>query len=785
MTGLSEHARRLELAIEGSRDGVWDWNIETSVVFFNRAQFEMLGYRDGEVVPSLDTWRNAIHPEDAAHVMAALQAHLSGQTPTYEVNYRSQTATGGWMWVRARGKVTERDETGRPLRMVGTTSDIRALKRRERLFEAMAEATSTTVGGTAFFERLMRVLAETAEVRLALVGMLTGPSQSQVQTIALWDTSRLLPNERYAIEDSPCAVTVRSNDCCFVPDDVVARFPADALLQSVGARSYLGHPLRGADGQAIGVLALIHDKAIERTAELDSLLRTCAVRAGLELSRQRAEEALTRREAELRESQRLARVGSWWTNLTTGEVRRSTAHLALFGFGPDEHPTQQQMSERIHPQDRQGFFDTLTRFALGAGENLYEFRLVLPTGEVRTALIRGELVRGPDGRPAELRGTVQDITDERRLQQQLRHAEKLEAIGRLAGGIAHDFNNVLSVISGNLSVLSRDEVDPERLEIFDDLTTAAERAAALVRQLVAFGRPGHGVRQVVDLTAAITQAQRLLQRTLGDDLELVLENAPGPLPVLIDPSALDQVLLNLALNARDAMAELPAGRTRRLTLATRRQERDGRAWGVLEVTDTGIGLSPEVQAKLFEPFFTTKEPGKGTGLGLASVYAIARGAGGSVEVSSSVGEGSRFSFVLPLSSSPAEPVARAATSGSLSPLRVLLAEDDDLVRSTLTLMLERLGADVVSAHDGHAAFDLWRSQREDFGVLVSDVRMPRMGGFELAERLWKESPALPVVFLSGAFDATPPAPRPTMRLVRKPAGPDELREAILGVVTPR
>jgi len=231
MMGLSENARRLELAIEGSQDGVWDWNLVTDAVFFSRRQFEMLGYRDQQVVPSLDTWRACIHPEDAAHVLAAVQAHLVGERASYEATYRALNATGGWVWVRVRGKVTERDAEGRPLRMVGTTSDISTLKRREKLFEAMAEATSTTVGGPAFFERLIRVLAETAEVRLALVGTLTFAQDPHVQTIALWDSNRLLRNTRYPLAGSPWDATVTSNDLCFVPTDAAARYPADALLQ--------------------------------------------------------------------------------------------------------------------------------------------------------------------------------------------------------------------------------------------------------------------------------------------------------------------------------------------------------------------------------------------------------------------------------------------------------------------------------------------------------------------------------------------------------------------------
>lgn len=738
----------------------------------------LLGFPSPGLMPVPSRWTDRVHPADHLALRAMMLELLKGTRSELDLELRVRHGSGRWVWIAARGMVSERDAAGRAVRVRGSITDVTAARRHERLLRAMAVSASSEVLGTGFFDHLVQVLAEALEVRFAFIGTLDDAGES-VTTLALFDTDRLIPALTYRLEDTPCANTLSRDEIFHVESDLIGRFPKDAMLVPMNAQSYLGKMLVTPEGQRLGLLVVLHDQPIERTPELDSLVRTVAARATSELQRLRAVEALKRQEAELREAQRVARIGSWNHDLVTGRTRRSPEHLAIFGFDPRHDPGQEAVMARVHPEDRQSLLTGLERFVRGElGDTfLNEARLLLPGGEQRTVVVRAVVRRDATGRPLEFAGTSQDVTEERRLQQQLKTAEKLEAIGRLAGGVAHDFNNVLTVIQANVTLLARQPADDDTRETLDDIATAAERAATLVKQLLAFSRPSRGTPTVIDLSDSVSRALRLLQRTLGEEYELVFERASGPVPVLIDPAELDRVLLNLSLNARDAMSGNPPTRPRRLVLRTRQQP----PLAVLEVVDTGSGISPEILPRLFEPFFTTKPVGQGTGLGLPSVYATARAAGGDVRIDSQLGEGTTVHVELPLAARPTETVAAAPpTTGTLAGLRVLLVEDDPAVRQTMSRTLDRLGLRVTPAADGAQALEVWQNHPA-FDVVVTDVRMPRLGGFELAEQLWRDRPRLPVVFLSGYFDVEPPA-RPTMKLLMKPVTTSQLHEALTALV---
>ncbi len=366
-----------------------------------------------------------------------------------------------------------------------------------------------------------------------------------------------------------------------------------------------------------------------------------------------------------------------------------------------------------------------------------------------------------DGVVASIEAIARDLTERRRLEDQLRQAQKMEAVGRLAGGIAHDFNNLLMAVTGHSELLL------ERLSPEDPLRASAEqiretavRAARLTQQLLTFSRKQVLRPAVIDLNAIVADLKRLLERLIGEDVAFSTKVAPGGALVTADRGHLEQVIMNLVVNARDAM---PDGGV--LEVATRRlslQAPEGEGYPglvpgeyvALEVRDTGVGMSEDVLSHLFEPFFTTKEAGKGTGLGLSTAYGIVAQSGGRITVQSAPGRGSTFRVVLPAA---AGTVTRGATRGAFSTMprgteTVLLVEDEPGVRDLIRDFLVRCGYTVVAAPDPSHAFDRFDEHRGRLRLLITDVVMPQMNGRELAEALVARQPDLRVLFMSGYTD---------------------------------
>jgi two-component system cell cycle sensor histidine kinase/response regulator CckA len=395
------------------------------------------------------------------------------------------------------------------------------------------------------------------------------------------------------------------------------------------------------------------------------------------------------------------------------------------------------------------------------------YGMILYLGIGRTSPLReGQLLRIP---VLLILATFYGVTAERvradvgkraSLEEQLRQSQKLEAIGRLAGGIAHDFNNILTAIMGYSALLQAGlhEKDPARQEI-EEIKKAVRRASSLIQQLLAFSRRQVLQLKVLDLNTVVMNIQQLLQRLIGEDIELVILPTPALRHVKADPGQIEQVLMNLALNARDAM---PQGG--KLTIETanvtvdeafaRRHLISPGPYAMLSVTDTGSGMDADIQAHIFEPFFTTKEPGKGTGLGLATVYGIVKQSGGSVFVYSEPGRGATCKIYLPLVDEPLTPLE--ASKPIIEPVHgtetILLVEDEESVRELVSKVLQRNGYTILEARHGEEAVELCDKHVGDIHLLVTDVVMPRMSGREVAEKLLPTRPKMKVLYLSGYTD---------------------------------
>jgi PAS domain S-box-containing protein len=417
----------------------------------------------------------------------------------------------------------------------------------------------------------------------------------------------------------------------------------------------------------------------------------------------------------------------------------------------------------------------------------------VPLTATLTAIARFE-----DGALTEIHASLLDITEQKKLEAQFRQAQKMEAVGQLAGGMAHDFNNLLTVIKAYVQLVLAELADdaPLRADI-RVIGDAADRAAELTRQLLAFSRQQVLLPQRVNLREIVTGIEPLVRTLLGPEITLVTDVMSSVPDIEADRSQLEQVLMNLAVNARDAM---PSGGT--ITLAIGRAEVTSAneddhpgtppgSYATLVVRDSGAGMAPEVVAQIFEPFFTTKGPGKGTGLGLSTVYGIVKQSGGHVHVASAIGKGTTFTIYLPsaVASPPVVPRDSSADQAALRAIgvrTVLIVDDDAAVRRALTRSLSRIGCTVLEAADGEGALRIVANENGPIDLLLTDVEMPGMPGTTLAARVRALHPNLPVLFMSGYSDANgpfqPPASAPPYLFVAKPFTNEELVTAVQAAV---
>lgn len=401
----------------------------------------------------------------------------------------------------------------------------------------------------------------------------------------------------------------------------------------------------------------------------------------------------------------------------------------------------------------------------------------------------------------ELRGVhavIEDVTAARRtelelksLEQQLQHAVKMEAIGRLAGGVAHDFNNLLMVISSYTELLLQQlEHDPAMARKLHAIAGATQRAARLTRQLLAFSRKQTLQAQVLEFDSLVANSEPLLRRVLHEDIDLILELDCAKAKVKIDPAQFEHVLMNLTLNSRDAMAS--KGRLVLQTACRRFYEESVRslftlpagAYVEMSITDSGRGMSPEVQARIFDPFFTTKEPGQGTGLGLAMVYGIVKQSGGYIEVNSEVGGGTTFHIWLPIVEERVEELGREPSSGQSVGATILLVEDETILRQAISESLSALGYCVLEAPDGARAIEIMDKEGSTVDLVLSDAVMPRIGGAELIQHLRARRPGMRAILMSGYTHAhsvgagSAGEPDPDIVVLQKPFAHAELAKII-------
>jgi two-component system, cell cycle sensor histidine kinase and response regulator CckA len=723
---LKASEKRFRSLIENSRDIVAIVEPEGTIRYVNPSVEGALGFRPEDLVGK-DAFL-LVPPEDASLLKSRMAERTAAETPVAPISFRLRHRDGSWRNFEAAGSRRAADE-GRE----GIVLTFRDVTRRLNAEAALRES-----------EARQRAVFDTA-----------------------LDALVTMDHEGRVAEFNPAAERLFQ----YSREEVLGKTMADLIIPpSVRESHRRGLARYNTTGEAvilgrrIEVSAMRRDGtefpaelAITRINQEGPAFFTGQIRDLTEQKRVVTE--MLRSEERFRRLFDSNTIGIAIADLTGNTVEANDAYLNMLGFTREELLAGKVNWSELTPAEQRGrdqvAVEELQRTGIASP---WEKEFLRRDGSRVPVLIGVAMLKASEG---SVIAYVVDLTERRRLEGQFLQAQKMEAVGQLAGGVAHDFNNLLTVILGYSELLAA-KLDPGSLAFgeLDEIRAAGERAASLTRQLLAFSRQQVLERRVLDVNDLIANTEKMLRRLIGEDIELVTVLSPALRRVFADAGQLEQVIMNLAVNARDAM---PRGG--RLTIESANVELDDAyvllhttvrpgSYVMIAVSDTGAGMSGETLRHMFEPFFTTKERGKGTGLGLATVYGIVKQSGGSVWVYSEVGKGTAFKIYLPLVEEvgEAEPVPAAEPVSLVGSETLLLVEDEKSVRALSRSILESYGYTVLVAESGREGLEVAREYPLPIHLLVTDVVMPDMGGSDLASRLSALRPGVCVLYMSGYTD---------------------------------
>jgi PAS domain S-box-containing protein len=707
--------------MKASNDGLFDWNLETNEIYYSPAWKNMLGYEDHELPNDFSVWEYTTDPEDVKKSWALHQKLITKQINRFVMEFKMKHKDGHWVDILSRAKAIFNDH-GKAVRMIGTHTDITEHKRAEEaLLESEKQISSIFRSAPVGIGSVVNRVLSKVNSRLC---EMTGYDEAEL----IGQSARMLypSDEEFEFVGREKYVQIAQHGTGTVEtrwqkhDGTII----DVLLSSTPVD--LQNPLKGVTFTALDIterkqaennLRITHERMLTILDSMDSSVYVADM-----------------------DSYEILFMNQ---KMITEYGGNKTGDFCYSAFKKNSKPCDCCTNDQLVDKDGNP-----------AGVCIWHDNDPVSG---RSFINYDRAIQWTDGRLVRMQSAT-DITDLKRIESQLHQAQKMESVGRLAGGVAHDFNNMLGVILGytELAMVRVDPDDPLHANL-EKIQGAAQRSADLTRQLLAFARKQTVSPKVIDLNDTIESILKLLLPLIGEDIELAWQPGKEVWPVKIDPTQVDQILANLCVNARDAIVD-----TGKLTIETGIASFDeeycshhaGFVVGdyvLLAVSDNGCGMDKEAQSHLFEPFFTTKEMGKGTGLGLATVYGVVKQNNGFINVYSEPGQGTTFKIYLPRHLSKAVPLPkkRPDTSGARGNETVLLVEDEREILEMTTMMLERLGYTVLAAGTPGEAVRLAQEHPGRIDLLLTDVVMPEMNGRDLAKNLLSIYPDIRRLFMSG------------------------------------
>lgn len=728
--------------------------------YLNPATAQLFGYTREELMAMEDPWPILVHPDFCELARSRSESRLRGETVPSHYEFKIVRKNGEERWVDFSASTSPILFAGKPAN-VAVVVDITERKRAEQLQTALYQIAATTSSA----EDLQQLFK-------AIHGIVAELMYAKNFYLAIYDASQNLLSFPYFVDEQDAApvtrppqkglteYVLRSGEPLLATRDVFQQLVTAGEVEMIGADSldWLGVPLKTGD-TTFGALVVQSYSEKVRYGEHDKeILTFVSQHVASAIEHKRSQEALRQSEVRYRTLVESAVYGIFRWSLDDRFTDVNPALVAILGCESAAPVLNLRMTQDVYVDPAQHREVISTLLAVGQLRGM-EAQWRRKDAKIITVRLSGRSIL-EQGSTVGFEMIVEDITERRLLEDQLRQSQKMEAVGQLAGGVAHDFNNLLTVIKGNTQLLLEkvEPGDPRRSGL-DQIQKAADRAASLTSQLLAFSRKQVVAFRVLDLNSVLANMAQLLHRLLGEHIELCVINGQSLGRVKADPGQIEQIVMNLALNARDAMPD--GGRvtieTANVTLdrgfdAQHVSVKPG-PYVLLAVSDTGGGIPPEVLPHVFEPFFTTKPQGKGTGLGLSTVYGIVKQSNGYIWASSE-GQGATFKVYLPRVDQPVDRMELPIDSPS--ELRgsetVLLVEDEEGVRSLIELMLQKNGYTVVEACNAEEALDFAHNDGMPVHLLLTDIVLPRMTGRELSEKIAARRPGIKTLFMSGYTD---------------------------------
>lgn len=729
---LTKNERRLSMALDATRTGLWDWNLTTNEVYRSESLHSLTGYSAREFQGNLDGWKRLLHPDDAPRVAEVLDAHVRGETEHFEVEYRLKHASGEWRWILDAGRCFS-DANGGDCHMIGTITDVTPRYDMEERLRSTLQQLQVIIESSP-----LAIVATDTDFNVTLWN-------KAAEKIFGWRSDEVLQGKIPVVPPEKYQELLELSSR--VADGEPVRGMEVERVDKAGNRIFLRlskAPLYGRTGGIDGYLGIYEDVTEMRKQQEQLRVMIQAVEQSPAML------LLTDKDGNI--------------EYANPSLCNTTGYTFPELIGKNPRVFQ---SGKTEPHVYEEMWRTITSGIPWQGE----FCNRRKNGEEYWESVFISPVTGSGGHTRHYLAIKEDITTERQakaelssLELQLRQAQKMESLGTLASGIAHDFNNILGIILGNISLLESLDDREEVQRSINAVITSVERGAGLVKQILTFARKTGVDLSPLHMNATLKEMASLLRSTFPQSVEIRLD-VEKDLPVLtLDGTQFHQVLLNLCVNARDAILDKPevkgygtitleSSLIARNDLVKRFPAATANNYVRVGVRDTGTGVPDEVRQRMFDPFYTTKPAGKGTGLGLAVVYGVLKSHDAFIDLESEVGKGAVFMMYFPVTSNGEQKINGQLQKGA-SALRgtetVLLVEDEELLRTTFSKLLEGQGYTVLVAGDGLQGLKIFADNKDSIRLVISDMSMPHMGGLDLLKYV-KNTHASTGFILSSGF----------------------------------